>query len=138
MRYLTSQIFTPRETPVEPSSGKASHFSWALLGTGGIQFLNGEKKCLLLFCLKKNKYFSFLSFRSVYWSRFGRTARVARVDFFLLWTLPGCFALGPFRWNFNPQHFNTGSGSSYLLFPVKPAWGVGGEGEPVQHAQPDH
>ena len=33
-RYSTSQTFTLRETLVELSSGKGSHFSWALLGTG--------------------------------------------------------------------------------------------------------
>ena len=73
----------------------------------------------------------------VFWSRFGRTGRAAREDFFPLWTRLGCFALGRFRW------LPVGSIKRVqvrisLLFLVEPTWSVGGERKFVQHPQPDH
>ena len=139
MRYLTSQIFTPRETPVEPSSGKASHFSWALLGTGGTQFLSGEKKCLLLFCFKKKKVFFLLiilsdqSTGAVLAGRHGLRAWIS----FCSGRCLDASLLVP-SGGISIRNISTQDQDHNLLFPVKPAWGVGGEGESVQHAQPDH
>ena len=92
-----------------------------------------QRKCLLLLfkLLLSSRTFFFLSSSSVCWSRFGRMEQVALEAFSLLLMLLGCFA---------PGHFRSLSALSApaLSFPVESSWGVGGEGEPVQHAQPNH